>query len=481
MPRSAASASTCSKRRRNFCVAAAQAGFGIDVEVAGDVDDREQQVAQLVGGGVGVAAAGSAHQLVGFLRDLRQRTVHVRPVEADLRSLLLHLVGEREGGQRAGDAVEDRRALLRRSLFLEALDRLPVAEHLTDAVDLGQVAAQFAQRSIAEHVGVPAHELVVHAAGDVGDREPPLLLGDRRVELDLVQQVAELLDQRLVAGRVVGVELLDRIDHLVRLLDEVRDQGTVRLLDVPRAPFTERAGELVETDIPIGDRRAQRRDVQAGQVIGLDRAVHVGPGRLDDRLVVGAKAAQQDDRCQIERAGGVVDAQLDVGEHPVGVGVGDEQRPGRPGCRRGELVAVDEPNRCLDRVDAEPRPRDVEERHRRQQGALDAFVGEQRSHRAFEHEWRARDGVQHLAVLERRRDEALGDLGVDVGEPVGGLVQLVERDRIGNEVGTRVPAGAQVTALDATDGGERFGGDLPAAARPEPYHDDASGSGGHVS
>ena len=80
--------------------------------------------------------------------------------------------------------------------------------------------------SVAEHVRMAAHELVVHATSDVGHREPALLLGDRGVELDLVQQVAELLDQRLVGGRVVGVEGLDRVDHLVGLLDQVRDAGT---------------------------------------------------------------------------------------------------------------------------------------------------------------------------------------------------------------------------------------------------------------
>ena len=75
---------------------------------------------------------------------------------------------------------------------------------------------------VAEDVRVAAHQLVVDAGGDVGDREPPGLLGDRGVELDLVQHVAELLDQRLLGGRVVGVERLQRVDQLERLLDEVR-------------------------------------------------------------------------------------------------------------------------------------------------------------------------------------------------------------------------------------------------------------------
>ena len=77
---------------------------------------------------------------------------------------------------------------------------------------------------------------------DVGDREPALLLGDRGVELDLVEQVAELLDQRLVGGRIVGVEASERVDHLVGLLEQVRHQRLVGLLDVPRALLAQRAG-----------------------------------------------------------------------------------------------------------------------------------------------------------------------------------------------------------------------------------------------
>ena len=42
---------------------------------------------------------------------------------------------------------------------------------------------------------VTPDQLVVDSIGDVGDRESALLLGDRCVELDLVEQVAEFLDQ----------------------------------------------------------------------------------------------------------------------------------------------------------------------------------------------------------------------------------------------------------------------------------------------
>ena len=116
---------------------------------------------------------------------------------------------------------------------------------------------------VAEHVRVAAHELVVHAACDVGDREAALLLGDRGVELDLVEQVAELFDDVLVGGRVVGVERLERVDHLVGLLDQVRHERAVGLLDVPRALLAQRAGELVEAHVLGADRRGQATGCRA--------------------------------------------------------------------------------------------------------------------------------------------------------------------------------------------------------------------------
>ncbi len=78
-----------------------------------------------------------------------------------------------------------------RALLL-AFDVVPVREHLGGV----EVVAD----EVAEDMWMAPHELVVDAVGDVGDREPSLLLGDRGVELDLVEQVAEFLDQIGVAS-----------------------------------------------------------------------------------------------------------------------------------------------------------------------------------------------------------------------------------------------------------------------------------------
>ena len=126
---------------------------------------------------------------------------------------------------------------------------------------------------------------------------------------------------------------------------------------------------------------------------------------------------------------GALDGELDVAEHPVGVGVGDEQGTGEAGGRGGELVAVDQADAGLDRVDPECGPGDVEERQRREDVDVDALVGAQTPHRALEDERRTRHGVEDPAVLDRRGDEPFGDLGVHVGERVGVLVDVVERRR----------------------------------------------------
>jgi hypothetical protein len=110
---------------------------------------------------------------------------------------------------------------------------------------------------VAEHVRVATHQLVVDAGRDVGDREATLLFGDRGVELDLVEQVAELFDQVVVGGRIGRVEAVDRIDDLIGLLQQVGDERLVGLLDVPWALLAQEAGELVEPDVLRPDRCRQ--------------------------------------------------------------------------------------------------------------------------------------------------------------------------------------------------------------------------------
>jgi hypothetical protein len=99
-------------------------------------------------------------------------------------------------------------------------------------------------------------------------------------------------------------------------------------------------------------------DVERREVIGGDSAVEVGPVRASDQLLGGAEPLEDH---HLLVAGGVLHGQLDVAEHPVGVGVGHEQRTGQAGGSGGELVTVHQPQTDLHGVDAEAGVGDVEE------------------------------------------------------------------------------------------------------------------------
>ena len=204
-----------------------------------------------------------------------------------------------------------------------------------------------------------------------------------------------------------GSSACDRVDDLVGLLEQVGHEGLVGLLDVPRALLAQRAGELVEADVLGADRGGEVRDPERGEVVGVDRAVEFGPRRVDDPLVGRAERLEDRDRFV---AGGALDGQLDLRQHPVRVGVGDEQRTAFAGRGRGEFVTVDEADAGLDRVDAEPGPGHVEERHRRQHVELDSSRRRrsvQVAHRSFEHERRPGHGVEDLAVVARRQPSSV--------------------------------------------------------------------------
>ena len=94
-----------------------------------------------------------------------------------------------------------------------------------------------------EDVRMTAHELVADRVDGVADREVAGLLADPRQEHRLEQEVAELLaEMRRLAA-------LDRLEHLVGLLEHERTQRRVRLLAVPRAPVrrAQRAHDLDQT------------------------------------------------------------------------------------------------------------------------------------------------------------------------------------------------------------------------------------------
>ena len=179
----------------------------------------------------------------------------------------------------------------------------------------------------------------------------------------------------------------------------------------------------MEADVAGADRRGELRHVDARQVVGLDGAVELAPRRLGD-LLLGCPESLQDHHPLV--AVGLLGGELDVRQDPAGVGVGDQQRSCRPGRGGGEVVTVDQPDAGLDGVDAEARPDQVEERHRREHVDGHPAVAAQQLDRTLQHERRTGDGVQDVAVLGRRRHERLDDRRVDVVVPRRRLVEAVE-------------------------------------------------------
>ena len=119
---------------------------------------------------------------------------------------------------RAGWASGTRRR--RTSNLLDALQRLPAG------LDVGGGV----RRALGEHVRVSTDKLVDDVARDVVESQGSCVLGGHpRVEHDLEEDVAELLGE---LGPVAGS---DRLDRLVRLLEEVGQQRGMGPRGVPGA------------------------------------------------------------------------------------------------------------------------------------------------------------------------------------------------------------------------------------------------------
>ena len=148
--------------------------------------------------------------------------------------------------------------------LLGGLDVLPVHGDLVGVAGLG----------VPEHVRVPADELRHDPGGDVVDAERAfrVLLGHPGVEDDLQQQVAELLTQVVAVAR--RLQALDRLEHLVGLLEQVRQQGGVRLPGVPGAPAGR--AQAVHDRHQVQQARA-RHVVRGGDQLDLGRGTVDGP------------------------------------------------------------------------------------------------------------------------------------------------------------------------------------------------------------
>src|ERR1700761_6155245 len=113
-----------------FGAGSAQCGLGVDGEMAREIDDSEQQVADFARSGVGVARRNFGFDLVELLAQFGEDGARLRPVEPYLGRPFLQLEragqrrqGERDAGKDASGALTRvARALLRLDLTPERLD-----------------------------------------------------------------------------------------------------------------------------------------------------------------------------------------------------------------------------------------------------------------------------------------------------------------------------------------------------------------------
>ena len=181
------------------------------------------------------------------------------------------------------------------------------------------------------------------------------------------------------------------------------------LLLVPGALAPQRRHELGE---PLHLERHGRDvggDPHRREVVRLDVTIEVVPGHVDDALVgqtealdhgeaqvvgQGARAAhvvvarRAPGQAATQGAAGVqrlADGELDRGQHVDRVALGHEQRAALPRRLDLEPVAVDHPRPDGDGVDAQPGPREIEERQGREDDGAHPVVGEQELDGAFGH------------------------------------------------------------------------------------------------
>src|SRR5437016_3362124 len=181
----------------------------VDAELAGDIDQAEQQVAELRLAGLDCARL---TELLELLADLVQRAVDVRPVEAHVRRAALQRPGPLQRRQGPLDPVERRLpAVFRR------LERLPIPTHFLGTADDGR----------AENVGMAANQLLTDRIGHVAHGEVTSLCRDLGLHQDLEQDVAQLFAE-------LGHRLLvDRLQDLVGFLEHAGAQRRASLLAIP--------------------------------------------------------------------------------------------------------------------------------------------------------------------------------------------------------------------------------------------------------
>src|SRR6185312_14560653 len=247
-------------------VGRAQRSLRIDPEMAGEVRDREQEVAHLALERLGRAPGDLGLDLGGLLADFRENRPRVVPVEPDLARFLLQLErarkrrqGERNAVERAGPCLAggELRALL------IGLDASPERLHL------GGVE----RARIAKDMGMTADELGGYRLDHSLEIEQARLFRHAGVKDDLQQEVAEFLAQILRSAA------LDRVGHFVGLFDRERGDRGEGLLLIPGAAtngIAQRRHDLDQAaDVAGRLRRVQSESEMASRPFGVSTTLIV--------------------------------------------------------------------------------------------------------------------------------------------------------------------------------------------------------------
>ncbi len=113
--------------------------------------------------------------------------------------------GSQQGRQMLRDAVQGGRPRVPGPVLLGPLDLLPVRPDLVHVLDL----------EVAEHVRMPADQLVGDVAGDLLEVKSAAFPGQLAVEHDLQEQIAQFLLQFVVVPGFDGVQqLIDLLDRV---------------------------------------------------------------------------------------------------------------------------------------------------------------------------------------------------------------------------------------------------------------------------
>ena len=218
-----------------FFIGRRQGCFRLDTELAREIDDTEQQVANFILDRYPFAMGHSLLEFSGFLADFGKHGRDIGPVKTDAGSLLLQLLGAHQGGQAGAGAVQV--TLLLQALFL-ALDGVPLGQHF----------AGVGHCDLAKDMGVTADQLVAQPVGHAIQVEATGFGGDLGMQNRLQEQIAQFFAEQ------VGIARADGIDHLIGFLQDMGDQAFVGLLAIPGAA--------------AGGAQAVNNGAQAGEGVG---------------------------------------------------------------------------------------------------------------------------------------------------------------------------------------------------------------------